>query len=388
MLTLPHKCDACKFRKVRCDLRYKIENKDKHVDENEISCSVCSQHGLRCTFTQSITKQRRGKRIMAIQKQQLEEQDHSFAQRSLEEESRQLIYLQDREQSFFGKQEFLNVPLTIPIATHMETGNAFQPSLSQVPMTTPTGLFGVRGLTRALLDACTRSYFKFASPCQPILHVEVFSARYALFFALYEEFQRIPKTEELPPAGADDRPLSVLLMLAVGCVGAALLEPPIAEKGSKAKFRLQDRMALRFREVMNETDLVVRLKLEGTDVIEACYIMADPSLKILGDDDSNNTSAKAIDWDRVVRTPIASSSLLNPLQMSPSSTEAVVRLIFKMSINRRPKRRENCPLDDPRKWVSGGVFLTEKEVFRRVRVFWSVSVGNIHMFLSLTKLLS
>lgn len=324
---------------------------------------------------------------MAIQREQLEDQDDTLAQRSLEQESMRQrdsgpVPRKDVEEPLFGYDyitvEHLPIPRT-KLDPRKAAGAGGNTADSRLPSArkeedslSRQGLFGVRGLTRALLDASVRAYFKYASPCQPILHVEVFSARYTLFFNLFEEYQGLPPNSVLPEPGSDNRPLSVLLILAVGCVGAALLEPPIAEKGSRAKFRLQDRMALRFREVLQEVDLLTRLRYEGTDVIEACYIMSDPSLKILGDDDPSNSSLHAIDWEKVMRTPLASQALHDPLRVSPSSAEAVVRLIFKLSINRQPRPRKDCPPGDKRTWISSsGAFIGEREVFRRIRIFWS-----------------
>ncbi|MCO5565591.1 hypothetical protein L7F22_019265 [Adiantum nelumboides] len=369
-------CDACKFRKVRCDRRAKLENKGEEEDPNQIACSVCSQHGLRCTFTQSAPRRRRGKRIVAIQRSQLED----FDERSPEsdnnhnrgESSKSGSVKREKAEPLFGFDEEITEDSYQPDAAKLaERIRARTSKASAQPMNALTsaqkGLFGVRGLTRALLDSCIRQYFKYAAPCQPILHVEVFSARYALFFALFEENNgQLPLPVKRVDI-AEGSPLSLLLILAVGCVGASLLEAPIAAPGSQAKFRLQDRMALRFQELLYEKELVTQLTDEGTDVIEACYIMSDPSLKILGDDPKN----AQFNWEDIIRAPIASRALLDPLRTSPSSAEAVVRLIFTMGLNRRPKARKDCPADDPRKWISGGVFITEYECQRRMRIFWS-----------------
>lgn len=386
-------CDACKFRKVRCDRRTKIENKGKEEDENQIACSVCSQHGLRCTFTQSAPRRRRGKRIVAIQRSQLEDiDDRSQAtpetdNSNIGESSKSVHIKREKVEPLFGFDEEITEDQYQPDAAKLaERIRARASKASAQPnkalTAAQTGLFGVRGLTRALLDICVRQYFKYAAPCQPILHVEVFSARYALFFALFEENDgKLPlpvKSVDIP----EGSPLSLLLILAVGCVGASLLEAPIAAPGSQAKFRLQDRMALRFQELLYEKDLVTQLTDDGTDVIEACYIMSDPSLKILGDDPKN----AQFNWEDIIRAPIASRALLDPLRTSPSSAEAVVRLIFTMGLNRRPKARKDCPSDDPRKWISGGISITEYECQRRMRIFWSIFMQDSFRSFALRKM--
>ncbi|PWN37873.1 uncharacterized protein FA14DRAFT_187923 [Meira miltonrushii] len=371
-------CDACKFRKVRCDRRSKLENKGREEDESQIACSVCSQHGLRCTFTQSAPRRRRGKRIVAIQRSQLEDfDDQSQATPETDnnnrgESSKSVTDKREKAEPLFGFDveitEDQYQPDAVQLAERIRARTSKTSAQPNKALTTAQrGLFGVRGLTRALLDSCVRQYFKYAAPCQPILHVEVFSARYSLFFALFEENDgQLP----LPVKSfdiAEGSPLSVLLILAVGCVGASFLEAPIAAPRSQAKFRLQDRIALRFQELLYEKELVTQLTNDGTDVIEACYIMSDPSLKVLGDDPKN----AQFNWEEIIRAPIASRALLDPLRTSPSSAEAVVRLVFTMGLNRRPKPRKDCPTDDPRKWISGGIFITEYECQRRMRIFWS-----------------
>lgn len=67
---------------VKCDRRAKVEKKLAELaaagapstlsaaEDRDVSCSVCTSHGLRCTFTQAEPKKRRGRRIVEIQAQQ------------------------------------------------------------------------------------------------------------------------------------------------------------------------------------------------------------------------------------------------------------------------------------------------------------------------------
>lgn len=339
-------CDACKFRKVKCDRRTKIESRLAHESEDNIACSVCSSHGLRCTYTQMAPKRRRGRRIVAIQRGQLEDIDDTTASQSSHAQQLPNFSPDVRQPAYAGQADA-------------------SPSSSTSSST--SGLLGVRGMTRALLDACAKSYFKYAAPCMPILHAEIFAARYALFFSVLEKNKSIPPFWMEPQENANtmDRPLSELLLLAVGCIGAALLEPPIADFHSKAKFRLQDRLALQFQERLSKDDLLLRLQHEGTDVIEACYIMSDPTLTILGDD---WPSRSTIEWETVSQLD---RSQRDPLRLRPASHEGIVRLIFKMGINRRPRLRKDCPPGDNRLYESLGAHVTELETLRRLRIFWA-----------------
>lgn len=152
--------------------------------------------------------------------------------------------------------------------------------------------------------------------------------------------------------------MSEILILAVGCIGASLLEPPVADYDNKSKFRLQDRIALKFKKRL-EGDLMRRLEHEETDVVEACYIMSCPFLSGIGN------------------IPFVLPGQSNPLQIRPASPEGITRLIYSLGINRRPKLRRDCPPGDNRIWsTSNGRNITEMEMFRRMRIFWTCSVQN------------
>jgi hypothetical protein len=355
-------CDACRFRKVRCDRRAKIESRQSNQNKDDIACTVCSSHGLRCTYTQSAPRRRRGKRIVAIQKVQSHDVDESLALRSLEQAGPSSA---NPYAPLFGTDVIVNEDL---YDADTYANNNVQTSDARRSYIPKEGLLGVRGLSRPLLDACIKSYFKYSAPCTPILHAEVYAARYALFFAQYDKNKGVGPFWERPKEDAQsmDRPLSELLLLSVGCIGAALLEPPIADFDSKAKFRLQDRLALKFQEAINKHDLLLRLQHEGTDVVEACYIMSDPMLTVLGDDLPSRTS---IDWDAIRQMD---KSQRDPLRLRPASHEGIIRLIMKMGLNQNPKPRKDVPPGDDRLWDCDGIYINEREVFRRSRIFWSI----------------
>lgn len=369
-------CDACKFRKVRCDRRTKLENKPFDQDENDVACSVCSQHGIRCTYTPTGPRRRRGKRIVAIQKSQFEGGSDSNSKDHAGYED-EIIQATESKASPTIKTE-PSLEFDIPIFDQERkldpielAKNSVKPS-NEASNAIHTGLFGVRGLNRALVDSCVQHYFKYAAACQPILRHEIFSARYLMFFTLFEKNNgQLPlsmeKTDNLYTT-----PLSILLILSVACVGASFLEPPICEPGSSAKFRLQNRLALRFQELYQEKELITHLKDEGSDIVEACYIIADAKLKVLGNEQTGMES----DWNSIIQAPADSRSSLDPLRTNPSTSEAVIRMIFSMGMNKKPKRREDCPPDDQRKLISGGVFITEIENYRRTRTFWSVFIQD------------
>lgn len=70
------------------------------------------------------------------------------------------------------------------------------------------------------------------------------------------------------------------------------------------------------------------------------------------------------------------SSLLgvspDPLRVQPTSHEALVRLTFSLSIHRRPKAELGDETSGPRWRTGAGELIDDREVFRRVRVFWNV----------------
>ncbi|MCO5553701.1 hypothetical protein L7F22_007227 [Adiantum nelumboides] len=364
-------CDACKFRKVKCDRRAKIERKrEEHANrglnldhlEDDVACSVCTAHGLRCTFT-SVTKRRRGRRIVEIQRGQLEglpgsgkDEAHGGDDDDFDEGA---LKRGERRKPSDTTRGAIEGPS--PVAGSSRGGGiSLQPASK--------GLFQVSGLTRALLDACVMAYFRYSAPCMPILHVDSFQARYAAFFAIYEgNYNMSVPNVEHPSYGDQLQPISEILLLAVACIGAGLLEPPIAEVGSSAKFQLQERIALRFQEHLRHDGWGDDYSSERTDVIEAVYIMSDPQLAILDEDEPFAGWDVPADYrDKFKRSP------RDPLRLSPTSHEAVVRLMFKLGINRRPKRRKDCPPGDDRVWEAlDGSYVSEREVFRRVRIFWS-----------------
>lgn len=359
---------------MKCDRRAKIERKRQenasqgvHDDrlEEDVACSVCTAHGLRCTFT-STTKRRRGRRIVEIQRGQQEAQPEEGSpsiRRSVASSGNGNSPEWKADTSEHARRPSDSRRSAIQGPSAPGRDGKEKPSHAK-----GRGLFQVAGLTKALLDACVVAYFRYAAPCMPILHVDTFQARYSAFFAIYEgNFQAQMPNVEQPSFGDHLEPVSEILLLAVACIGAGLLEAPIAEAGSSAKFQLQERIAVRFQEHLRHDGWGDGRGIERMDVIEAVYIMSDPQLAILDEDEPfAGWDAPADYKDKFRRSP------RDPLRLSPTSHEAVVRLMFKLGINRRPKRRKDCPPGDDRVWEAlDGSYVTEREVFRRVRIFWS-----------------
>lgn len=162
-----------------------------------------------------------------------------------------------------------------------------------------------------------------------------------------------PVTLQPPCCGDPKEAASTVLMLAVGCVGAGLLD----EDHYEDKLKLQQRFALRFKEVVDEE---TRQETPSLDVIEAVFIITDLQLDMI----NNRDPLDAQDLNH------PASSLSSLLRLSPASHEAVVRLAIRQGINRRP-----APVhagSDIWKTVTGQV-ISESEALRRVRIFWAVS---------------
>lgn len=98
------------------------------------------------------------------------------------------------------------------------------------------GVLGVEGLTRSLLEQCFKMFFCYIAPTRPILHLENFMEGYSNCWLTSSEKKVAPPDE--------------LLLLAVACLGAGLLEPPIADRESMAKFKLQHRLSQRYVQVI------------------------------------------------------------------------------------------------------------------------------------------
>lgn len=160
-------------------------------------------------------------------------------------------------------------------------------------------------------------------------------------------------TLQPPCCGDPKEPAHTVLMLAVGCVGAGLLDEDYYED----KFKLQQRFALRFKEVVDEE---TRQESPSLDVIEAVFIIADLQLDMI----DNRDPLDAQDLNH------PASSLSSLLRLSPASHEAVVRLAIRLGINRRPAPTHAG--SDIWKTVTGQV-ISESEALRRVRIFWAVS---------------
>jgi hypothetical protein len=334
-------CDACKIRRVKCDRIFKIETRLQSESEENIACSACTGHGLRCTYIQNAGKSsRRGRRIVSFHQSQTHQQQYqshagpSMGQTDLITNPAWPVLKEERNIR-------LNSSGTSPYTL---TNKAYS-------IAAKDGLFDVEGLTKTLLDDCFQGYFNYFAPCVCYLQMEILAARYTLYFSRLEENhgKTIPYWQEQPDdALQTDRPLSELLILAVGCIGASLLELP----DNDFKFRLQDRLALRFQQML-DGDMSRRLELEGTDVVEACYIMSDPFLSVIG-----NSSSPTPREDF--------------LRIRPATTEGIIRLVFELGIHRQPTLRHSIPPNDLRIWQSNGQYITEREMFRRMRIFWTI----------------
>ncbi|PWN46147.1 hypothetical protein IE81DRAFT_363562 [Ceraceosorus guamensis] len=358
-------CDACKFRKVKCDRRAKVDKKiaELHatgeplssLQDADISCSVCSSHGLKCTFTQAEPKKRRGRRIVEIQAHQRRE---SY-----------LPSLADAEEEGGGP----SIDVTTAAAAAEEARRRHQSSYPGVfpravtTASTPLGLFSIPGLTRPLLDTCIMAFFKFTTPTVALLHADVFAARYTKFFELFNPGGPAKvHTSQMDPALAKLPPLTELLILAVGCAGSGLLQAPVTRDNPRAKFKLQQRLSQRCSEILRHVSWTQRLREEGADLVEAVYVLVDPTFPLVDDQYEED------------RGP--ASSLLgvspDPLRVQPTSHEALVRLTFSLSIHRRPKAEPGAPPDGLR-WRTGtGELIDDREMFRKAFLRGSVWMAD------------
>jgi hypothetical protein len=258
---------------------------------------------------------------------------------------------------------------------------------------THSDLFNVAGLTRTLLEACIRAYFDDVQPCRPVLHPEDFFKSYEAFWQPLEHLKM------------DVTACHSILIVAVACLGAGQLSAPISESGSLAKFNLRDRLHTRYQEMIDSTDWSYWYRRkDACDIVEAAYIMSEFSVgsldeeqEALGVDEMLGRSTQStcggpiwrisaprvIDGVRSVPVP-RNTSIFN---INPCSHQFAVQLALRLGVNRRCKRRLDCPQGDERTLIDvNQISITPKENFRRIRVFWSLFMMDT--FRSFSKRLS
>ncbi|UZJ53118.1 hypothetical protein CBS101457_002438 [Exobasidium rhododendri] len=335
-------CDACRLRKIRCDNRDKVDERARKLgltydqlspsEEPDLSCSLCLSHGFRCTFLHKAkSKNRNGKRILEIQRDQLQQ---------------------------YGQVDPPNVTYDDQHASSSRLPVADLPR----PLDVSQGLLGVEGMTRSLLDCCFKTFFRFVAPIRPILHAERFREAYLNFYLPLED-RSGPPTDEL-------------LMLAVACLGASLLEPPIAEVGNTAKFKLRSRCVKRYGEIIKERDWAEWYKLaNAADVIEAIYLMSEYSYESVDllslspfEKESQESAKKNKERDICNKDPLSLSFL--------------IEMAMRLRINEAPKHRAALVEGDDKPMMDGnGVCISTAEAFRRKRMFWVIFAHDtLHSF--------
>lgn len=306
-----------------------------------VACSQCQSRGLRCTFIQSGAKYSRGRRIVEIQR------------------ARQRIVHVHSTSSLDGIQR----PLKLDASNNV---------------------LGIAGLTRTLVDACVRNFFSDIHSCRPILHPDHFSQSYEAFWQ--HSSQETCKVQ----------PCHSVLILAIACLGAGQLEAPVAEQDSLAKFHLRNRLAARYQEWFEEYDWNGWYhQTDACDIVEAALLMSELQVGMLDEEQdaldkediiAKNNSASTVKgpiWrmsaPRIINGlcsvpgPSARTRQKGIFSLDPCSHEFMIRAALRLGINRRPKTRVECSKDDPKTLQDvNGTYITPRESFRRVRVFWSV----------------
>lgn len=350
-------CDPCRLRKGKCDRYSRMLSRARALglssaetlpasEQQTVACSLCLARGLRCTVSQPRRKFRTGRLVSVIERSQLEEGARGQPTCAVAASS------------------------TASIPASLETLHG----------SSAENLLGVATLTPSLLNACVQAYMLDVQPCRGILHPAYFSQNYSAFLDPSE-----------PPTGVPCHPV---LLLAIACIGAGQLGPPIAPKGHLAKFELRQHLAARYQEWFEETDWSEWYKkTDACDIVEAAFIMTE--LRFGSVQDANDTLTEDQEppsytprgggpvWragaHRTVNglpscpPPLDSNGSKALVRLDPCSYEFLIHAALRLGIHRRPRLRANCEQGDPLTHVDiNGTPITSRESFRRVRVFWSI----------------
>lgn len=336
-------------------------------DDSDVKCSHCQSSGTSCAFLPPPPKKRLGKRIKA-----LKDSDHdellypqggaiggSSSSSSATTSSSQVHFANSRNGSL--KTLSISSLCALPLSRWTPTPSLATARSSTSSSTTTTtvgqnllkpGMFGIRGLTRHLLESCIAAYLLVVSPTQPILRIDSFLPRLRAFSKLYSG--ELPESEVVEP-------LDDLLVIACACSGAACLnalhEPVF---GSERRFEIRaDLMTLFVGMVESENG--ERLERAGLDGVVACYLVS-----IVSEDEV-----------MVDAFPSRESSFREnrSLKISPTSTEGVVRMAMARNLHIMPPENEPTEMG----FISGqnagseSVFPLETEGTARTRIWWCVS---------------
>ncbi|PWN86935.1 hypothetical protein FA10DRAFT_289042 [Acaromyces ingoldii] len=374
----PPSCDACRLRKVRCDKKERLDQRAQELGtasallpEAEVeatACSKCLTQGLRCTFEHGSRKRaklRNGKRILAIQSSQLQQQGHPSPMNEA------------------ASTSTLKQPSTCTCSCACSCTCACTCAFAQTSHSAPAatnGLLGVEGMTRSLLEQCFKMFFRYVAPIRPILHLDHFWDAYLSYYDQQQQQQQTEQGKAEAPVAADE-----LLLLAVAGLGAGLLEPSMASLGSEAKFKLQDRCVERYSVLFEERDWTDwHQRSNAGDVVEAMYLMTDFDEEVpqgrrdsheatSGTRGSPKTSSSYRQMTDVPKGGQEHKAKEGPLRRGIFSHTLLVEMAMSLRVNRAPQRRTDCAEGETRPFRDAdGSFITAKELFRRKRIFWVI----------------
>lgn len=354
-------CDACKLRKVKCDRKEKLDRKRQTYGNDgfsidEITCTGCDSHGLVCGLTKKVPKARMGSRLRQLHKA-------SSASSSVEQRGSSNAASSSAGNQFtvnstsssalanpnpYGISKLMATSIEDDQAVEwLNNNNSTAPPILQEPSfaitdwgltsVKSTGLFGVHGLTRHLLDACLQAYFLWLGPTTNCIRGDEFTERYKAFFDIYNG--------ATPPSV---RPASEAYLLAFAATGAGLLESnvPSIEGG---KFALQDRLVKAFLIRLHEKKWSQRSDEDTLEMLQACY-----SLSFLAcEDGSYNTD-----------------DLVTSLDATPLSDGTLASMALKLKLNRCPRLEPRAPKDG-NQWRTGRgeKLVSTTEAMARKRTF-------------------
>lgn len=344
---------------IKCDRREKLKEANA-ADDSDVKCSNCQSSGTSCAFISAPVKPRLGKRIRALRDLEHDEllypaassssSGTAKASSSSSNSQNQLVTSRNGSQSASSVPSTSALPLELWNPSAPVSSSATGPSTFGQILLRP-GMFGIRGLTKQLLESCIAAYLFTISPTLPVIRVDSFLPRLRAFFKLY--------SGELPEPGIE--PLDDLLVIACACSGASCLNSSGSEvvAGAERKFEIRADLMTSFI-AMAESEGGERLKRAGLDGVAACYLVS-----IIKDDERDDV----LGYRESIKE--------NPsLKISPISTEGVVRLGIALGLHiRTPESIDQMKAGFVSR-AAGSASPLEGEGPARNRIWWCVSINR------------
>ncbi|KDN46800.1 hypothetical protein K437DRAFT_262588 [Tilletiaria anomala UBC 951] len=240
-------CDACRFRKVRCDRREVIQAyfaRTHHVSSapvssfssalpppgslgeeelrrlyhqpviSDVSCTICKAHKTKCTYTPKPgAPTRDGKRLKLLRQwtdsgtaasplgdatpgagggPQLPPDRATLSPARLDRVQPPIDpQLQPKGPEAWHGADASRPPAHSSLSSAPPPAGTTPAARATTSSSTSSDILGVPGLTRTLLDSCCKAYFDWCNPIEPIIKADEFVVRYLAYFSPHADVARI-----------------------------------------------------------------------------------------------------------------------------------------------------------------------------------------------------